>query len=135
MPSPGPNRTVTRPPPGPPRPARAPSRARTSWIAWSAAATPRRAGRAGLQILLGPLAVENRPQVPGPLGGREPRGAGRRAISRIGHVAVAVPVGGAAGLDPVPVPSRPGRGLRPDDGIHYPQGTEHVRIGCRELTQ
>src|SRR5262249_14548941 len=40
MPSPGPNRTVTRPPPGPPRPARAPSRARTSWIAWSAAATP-----------------------------------------------------------------------------------------------
>jgi hypothetical protein len=22
-----------------------------------------------------------------------------------------------------------------DDGIHYPQGTEHVRIGRRELTQ
>ena len=39
---------------------------------------PAGAGRTGLQILLGPLAVENRPQVPGPLGGREPRGARRR---------------------------------------------------------
>src|SRR4029079_8602515 len=69
----------------------------------------------GGEVGLGALAGQVGPQVPGPLTGRRPGGAGGRARGLARLVAVAVPVGAAlCGIVAVPVVAGAARGRHRD---------------------
>ena len=87
----------------------------------------------GLQVLLGALAAQYRPHVPGArVAAGRPRLAGGRAVGGVGLVAVAVPVLGARGRGAVAVEAGPAVGVAADDVVHDGQRPLHVGVVGRE---
>src|SRR3984885_7964055 len=89
---------------------------------------------AGLQLLLGALAVEDRPKVTGPdavVGGR----AAGRAVGRVWLVAVTVAVGRAVGLDPVAMPTGARGRLALEDRVDNLERSSDVGVARRQLAE
>ena len=86
----------------------------------AASSAVRGAPVAALQMVLGALAGEHRPEVPGAGVAGRPRLAVRRALGRVGHVAVAVAVLGAGRVGAVAVEAVP-LGVVADHPVHHRQ--------------
>ncbi len=100
-----------------------------------------RAARARRDLMLGTLAGERRPEVPGALvlaltlAGPRPRLALRRAVGRVGDVAVAVAVLRAGRGGAVPVEAGARAHLLADDGVDHGERAHDVGVGGPERTE
>ena len=92
----------------------------------------RAGGVAGLQLLLGALTGQDRPEVPGARVGRRPRLTLDRTIRRVRDMAVAVAVLTAGRRSAVAVPARAGRGRPLQRGVQDRQAGLHVGIVRRQ---